>query len=146
MKVCIQRVSKASVVVDGETVGKIDKGLLVLFGAVKGDEKGTCKKMASKTVNLRIFEDENGKMSNSVKDIDGEVLAVSQFTLAALTKKGLRPDFGEAMEPALANEYFEYFKECCSLELGKKVESGIFAAHMEVSLVNDGPVTINIDM
>jgi len=147
LKVCIQRVSEASVTVDEKVVGKIGKGLMVLFGAEKGDEKDWCEKMSHKTCNLRIFEDENEKMSLSVKDIEGELLIISQFTLTANTKKGLRPDFTGAMPPDEANEFYEYFIKLCKDKIGEdKVQKGVFGAYMQVGFVNDGPVTINMEM
>jgi D-tyrosyl-tRNA(Tyr) deacylase len=146
MKAVLQRVNSAYVDIDGKRVAEIGKGLLILFGVEKGDEKETCKDVAYKSMNLRIFEDENGKMGRSVKDIDGDVIVVSQFTLAGNCKKGLRPDFTTAMQPDTANDYYEYYVECCKAEIGAdKVQTGIFAADMKVGLENDGPVTIIIE-
>jgi len=146
MKAVLQRVNNAYVDIDGERFSSIGEGLLVLFGVEKGDEKATCKDVAYKSVNLRIFEDDNGKMGKSVKDIDGEMIVVSQFTIAGNCKKGLRPDFTSAMQPDIANEYYEYFVECCKNELGEtKVQTGRFAADMKVGLENNGPVTIIIE-
>lgn len=143
---CIQRVSEASVKVDGAIVGQIASGLLVLFGVEKNDSDSYIKWMADKTVNLRIFEDENGKMSRSLIDIDGSVLVVSQFTLAGNASKGRRPDFTGAEAPERANEfYIKFIDELKSILGDKKVASGIFGANMEVSLVNDGPVTILVE-
>lgn len=145
MKAVIQRVSGASVTVDGEVVGKIDKGFMILFGAAEGDTREDIDILAKKTVNLRVFTDSDDKMNLSLLDIDGEALVVSQFTLCADLKKGNRPSFINAMKPEMASEYYEEY--CKRLqELGiKKVEKGIFGADMQVSLVNDGPVTILYD-
>lgn len=146
MKLVLQRVNSAYVDIDGERVANIGKGLLVLFGVEKGDEEKFCKDLALKAVKLRIFIDENGKMGKSVKDIGGEVIVVSQFTLAGNCKKGLRPDFTNSMEPKTANRYYELFTEYCRDELGiDKVQTGKFAADMKVGLENDGPVTIILE-
>ena len=127
-------------------MGQIASGLLVLFGVEKNDSDSYIKWMADKTVNLRIFEDENGKMSRSLIDIDGSVLVVSQFTLAGNASKGRRPDFTGAEAPERANEfYIKFIDELKSILGDKKVASGIFGANMEVSLVNDGPVTILVE-
>ena len=145
MKAVIQRVTSAAVSVDGSIVGECEQGLMILFGAAEGDTEEDVNILAKKTVNLRIFTDENDKMNLSVLDISGEILVVSQFTLCADVKKGNRPSFINAMEPAKANELFELY--CKTLEeLGvKKVSKGVFGADMKVSLVNDGPVTIIFD-
>ena len=145
MKAVIQRVSNASVTVDGKIVGSCCEGYMILFGAVEGDTLSDVDILAQKVVNLRIFCDENDKMNKSILDIDGEILAISQFTLAADVKKGNRPSFIKALEPQKAEEYYNIF--CDKLvELGvKKVEKGIFGADMKVSLTNDGPVTILYD-
>jgi len=146
MKAVVQRVNSSYVDVDGERIAEIGSGLLILFGVEKKDERDTCKEVAYKACNLRIFYDDKGKMSRSVKDIDGEIIVVSQFTLAAGCKKGLRPEFTKAMNPDTANEYYEYFVECCKSELGDdKVKTGQFAADMKVGLENDGPVTIILE-
>lgn len=143
MKVCLQRVSSAFVKVGGKTISEIEQGILVFFGAEKGDKKEYIASLAKKVCNLRIFEDTAGKMGLSVKDIRGKVIIVSQFTLAADCKKGLRPDFGNALEPGIAEEFYEIFIEYCKNELGENnVGTGVFRAEMEVGLVNDGPVTI----
>ena len=145
MKAVIQRVSEASVAVDSKVVGSCKKGFMILFGACDGDTEADIEILARKIANLRIFCDEDDKMNLSLLDIDGEVLAISQFTLCANTKKGNRPSFIEAMEPNKANEYYERFCQLL-LENGvKKVEKGIFGADMKVSLINDGPVTIILD-
>lgn len=144
MRVVLQRVSSSDVTIDNEVVSKIGRGLLLLFGAEKGDEPEFLDFLAHKIANLRIFNDENGKMNLSVLDIKGEALVVSQFTLASDCKKGLRPSFDNAMEPKLACEYYEKFKEKLK-ELGLPVKSGVFGADMKVALVNDGPVTFVLE-
>lgn len=144
MKIVVQRVKSASVKVNSEIVSSIDHGLLLLVGFEKNDTMSDVLKLAKKVVSLRIFDDEDGKMNLSVQQVRGAILSVSQFTLAALTKKGNRPSFIEAMEPQLAQEYFETFNEEVK-KLGIEVKSGVFQAHMDVSLVNDGPVTILLE-
>lgn len=144
MKLIIQRVANAQVEVDEKIVGKINKGYLVLFGVKEGDSIEQADALADKLCKLRIFEDENEKMNLSINDIDGELLIVSQFTLYANCEKGNRPSFVEAMEPKKANEIYEYFVEKCK-EKVRKVEKGVFGAHMKVSLLNDGPVTIVLE-
>lgn len=144
MKVVVQRVSEAHVKVDEEIVGKTGKGFMLLIGIDENDEKTDADWIVQKILNLRIFGDENGKLNLSIKDIEGEILCISQFTLIADYKKGNRPSFIKAAKPEKAIPLFEYFKT----ELSKsdlKVESGIFGADMKVSLINDGPVTIVID-
>ncbi len=145
MKAVIQRVTESSVKVDGKTVGEIGKGYMILLGVVKGDTDEEAKLLGRKVAALRVFEDENGKMNKSVLDIDGEVLAISQFTLCADCKKGNRPSFTNSEEPENAKRLYELF--CSELKVNgvKKVETGIFAADMKVSLINDGPVTICFD-
>jgi D-tyrosyl-tRNA(Tyr) deacylase len=144
MKALIQRVSEASVTVEGRVVGRVGRGLLVLFCAEQGDGEAEADGFARKVASLRIFEDEAGKMNLSVRDVGGAALAVSQFTLAADTRKGNRPSFIGAAPPALARALYERF--CAQLAgHGLPVETGEFAAHMAVSLVNDGPVTIWLD-
>lgn len=145
MRAVIQRVTSASVKVDGEVVGKIGHGFLVLLGVMDGDTKAHAELMAAKTANLRIFCDENDKMNQSVLDIDGEILVVSQFTLCADVKKGNRPSFTPSAAPEDANRLYEYYMDCLKHNGVRTVEHGIFAADMEVSLVNDGPVTILFD-
>ena len=145
MKAVIQRVESAAVRVDGKTVGSCGKGYMILFGAALGDTEAETELLAKKTANLRVFCDENGKMNKSILDIDGEVLAVSQFTLCADVKKGNRPSFIGALEPQSAEKLYDFYCEKLK-ELGvKKVEKGIFGADMKVELINDGPVTIIFD-
>lgn len=144
MKLVIQRVSEAKVEVNSETVGKIGQGFLVLFGAGAGDTKEQADFLAEKLCNLRVFADENHKMNLSIKDIDGELLVVSQFTLYADCKKGNRPSFINAAAPEKANELYEYFMDKCR-NLVRNVQKGIFGADMKVSLLNDGPVTIILE-
>jgi len=144
MKLVVQRVSKAKVVVSGETVGEIGKGMLVLLGFEKGDLKAFVVKMADKVVGLRIFEDLEGKMNLSVKDVDGEILAVPNFTLAADCRKGRRPSFQSSEDPVRAEEMFNLFVNECR-KLGVEVKTGIFGADMKVHIVNDGPVTFILD-
>ena len=141
MKIVVQRVSKAQVEVEGKIVGKIEKGFLVLLGVTHGDTKEQADYIVKKLCNLRIFTDENGKMNLSLKDVGGELLIVSQFTLYADTSSGNRPSFINAAKPEMANELYEYFCKKCE-EQNIKVEKGIFGADMKVSLLNDGPVTI----
>ena len=144
MKVVIQRVSEASVKVTNEITGEISKGLLLLVGIEENDEKEDAEWLSKKILDLRIFSDEEGKMNRSVKDINGEILCVSQFTLIADYKKGNRPSFIKAAKPEKAVPLFEYFKGLIKSS-GLKTESGIFGADMKVSLLNDGPVTIVMD-
>ena len=144
MKAVIQRVSRARVDVAGETVGRIGRGILVLLGVEKGDEERDADWLADKIVNLRIFEDDAGKMNLSLGDIGGELLVVSQFTLAGNCAKGRRPSFDTAAPPDEANRLYEYFVgKVKSLEV--PVATGVFQAMMEVSLVNDGPVTFILE-
>ena len=144
MRLLVQRVKGAEVKVEGKTVGKIDKGFLVLCGVTHTDTKETADYLVKKLCNLRVFEDENGKMNLSIKQIEGKLLIVSQFTLYADTTGGNRPSFIEAAKPEQANELYEYFcKRCEELEI--EVQKGIFGADMQVSLVNDGPVTIMLE-
>lgn len=145
MKAVIQRVSRAEVRVDGEVVGKIGEGYLILVGVMNGDTINEAQLLARKTANLRIFTDENDKMNRSILDIDGEVLAVTQFTLCADVHKGNRPSFIESAPPQEANALYEAFCSALSENGVRKVEKGVFGAHMEVSLLNNGPVTILYD-
>ena len=143
MKAIIQRVKYASVEVDNKCVGKIDQGFLVLLGVKEDDEIDDAEYLIKKICNLRIFKDENDKMNINIKDVNGEILVVSQFTLYADCTGGNRPSFINAAKPEKANELYEYFKKRIAEELGK-VECGVFGADMKVSLLNDGPVTIEI--
>jgi D-tyrosyl-tRNA(Tyr) deacylase len=145
MKTVIQRVSSASVTIDSEIVADIQKGLLVLVGIEDADGKEDIDWLCQKIVNLRIFGDENYVMNLSVKDIDGDLIVVSQFTLQALTKKGNRPSYIKASKPDIAIPLYENFVNSLEIELGKKVQTGVFGADMKVALLNDGPVTIIID-
>lgn len=145
MRVVIQRVNHAQVDIGGKTVGKIGKGLLLLVGIKEGDELATIKKAADKIAKMRIFEDENGKTNLSLKDVKSEILSVSQFTLLANTKKGNRPSFVHAMRPPKSKELWEDFNEELRND-GFKVETGKFGADMQVSLENDGPFTIVLDL
>ena len=144
MKLVVQRVKNAKVDVDGKTVGKIEKGFLVLLGVTYTDTKETADYLVKKLCNLRVFEDENGKMNLSLKDVDGKLLIVSQFTLYADCSEGNRPSFVNAAKPEFANELYEYFCDKCKGN-GIEVEKGIFGADMKVSLLNDGPVTIILE-
>ncbi len=144
MKAVIQRVSEANVKVDGEIVGEISHGLLLLIGIDEEDEKADADWLVQKILNLRIFGDEDGKLNLSVLDISGEILCISQFTLIADYKKGNRPSFIKAAKPDKAIPLFDYFKTEI-VQSNLKIESGIFGADMKVSLLNDGPVTIVMD-
>ncbi len=144
MKTVIQRVSSASCTVDGNITGSIGTGFLVLVGFGLDDQKETVKKMADKIARMRIFSDEEGKINRSLKDVNGKILSISQFTLYADTRKGNRPSFTDALGGERAVELYEYFNECLR-EDGIEVETGIFGADMKISLVNDGPVTILMD-
>ncbi len=141
MKLVIQRVKEASVTIDNKLYSSVQKGLLVLFGVEKDDSEDMLEYYAQKLLKLRIFEDENGKMNKSVCDTGGEILVVSQFTLCADCKKGTRPSFDNAKEPKTAKEYYEKFVKILKAS-GLSVKTGVFAAHMDVGLVNCGPVTI----
>lgn len=144
MRFVIQRVTEASVSVEGNVIGKIGQGLLILFGAGFGDTEEMARKYAEKIVKLRIFEDENGKTNRSLADVSGELLVVSQFTLYADCRKGNRPSFTNAAPPAEAEQLYEYFVECCRSLTGH-VETGSFGASMKVELCNDGPFTLMLD-
>ena len=144
MRFVIQRVTEASVTIDGEISGKIGKGYLVLIGVADTDTKEIADKMIRKMIGLRIFEDENGKTNLALKDVDGELLLISQFTLYANCKRGNRPSFIEAGKPDMANEMYEYIIEKCR-ESVDEVQTGEFGADMKVQLLNDGPFTILLD-
>ena len=145
MRLVIQRVKSASVSIDGKTVSEIGKGLLVLVGVETGDTENDMKWLVGKTAGLRIFNDENGVMNRSVLDVAGDVLAVSQFTLTASTKKGNRPSYIRAAGHELAVPLYEAYCDGLAANLGRPVGRGVFGADMQVSLVNDGPVTIIFD-
>lgn len=145
MKVLLQRVSSASVEVNAETVGQIGPGLLLFTGfgqADRGDADHKIQKASNKLLNLRVFSNPGGKLDYSVKDIEGGVLAVPQFTLYGKSLKGRRPDFTDALEPDLASRAFDQFHTMLAQDLGKEVAAGVFGANMQVSLVNDGPLTL----
>ncbi|MCI9087018.1 MAG: D-tyrosyl-tRNA(Tyr) deacylase [Clostridia bacterium] len=145
MKLVVQRVKNANVVVENKTIGEIQQGFMVLLGVAPTDTKEIADFLVQKLIHLRVFEDENEKMNLSIQDIDGELLIVSQFTLYANCNHGNRPSFTEAAKPDLANELYEYFVEQCKKENIEKVATGEFGADMQVSLQNDGPVTIILE-
>ena len=145
MKAVIQRVSEASVTIDGKKVSEISKGLLILVGIEDADFAEDIQWLSGKIINLRIFGDENDVMNLSVKDIDGDIIVVSQFTLQASTKKGNRPSYIKASKPEIAIPIYEKFVTQMEFDLQKKIQTGVFGADMKVSLLNDGPVTIIID-
>ena len=145
MKAVIQRVSQSSVTIDNQIVAQIQSGLLVLVGIEDADNQEDINWLTSKICNLRIFEDENQVMNRSLKDINGEMIIVSQFTLQASTKKGNRPSYIKASKPETAIPLYESFVKQMEVELGKKVQTGQFGADMKVALLNDGPVTLVID-
>ena len=145
MKALIQRVASSQVEVDGKTVGKIDKGLLVFLGLEKKDNDLIADKMMSKIISYRVFPDENQKMNLSLKDTKGEILIISQFTLAADTKNGTRAGFSTALPPIEAESLYDYFIDKIK-ESNLKIQSGIFGADMKVSLLNDGPVTFMLEV
>jgi D-tyrosyl-tRNA(Tyr) deacylase len=145
MKVVIQRVSSASVEIETKIVASIEKGLLILVGIEEADAKEDIDWLSAKIANLRIFGDDNGIMNLSLKEIGGDMIIVSQFTLHAATKKGNRPSYIKAAKPEVAIPLYETFIKQVELELGKKVQTGQFGADMKIALINDGPVTILID-
>jgi len=145
MRIVIQRVTNASVTIEGKTESAIGSGLLILVGVEQGDSEADAVWLAAKTANLRIFDDAAGVMNLSVKDVDGELLAVSQFTLTASTRKGNRPAYYRAAGHELAVPLYESYCNHLAEECGKSVKKGVFGANMQVQLVNDGPVTIIID-
>lgn len=144
MKFIVQRVNKSQVDVEEKIVGKIDKGFMVLIGITHNDTKEIADFLVRKLINLRVFEDENGKMNLSLKDVQGSLLLISQFTLYADCTSGNRPSFTNAAKPEFANELYEYIIEECKKQI-PNVQTGIFGANMQVSLVNDGPVTIILE-
>ncbi len=144
MKAVLQRVKKSEVKVDGEIVGNCGKGLMILIGVAVGDTEQDAEALAAKILKLRIFEDENGKMNKSIIDIGGEALVVSQFTLLANYKSGNRPDYLSSEKPERANMLYEYFSSLLRMSLSH-VGTGVFGADMEVTIINDGPVTIVMD-
>lgn len=144
MKIVVQRVTKASVTVDGKIVGAIGGGFLVLLGVGAEDSEAECERLSQKLINLRIFADENGKTNLSIKDVNGELLIISQFTLYADCRKGNRPSFTQAKEPNEAERLYELFCELCAREI-PVVEKGVFGADMTVELTNDGPFTVILE-
>jgi D-aminoacyl-tRNA deacylase len=144
MRACLQRVARAQVTVDGEIVGRIDRGLLVLLGVMQGDDEAAARKLAEKIISLRVFEDAQGKMNLSVGEVGGAVLVVSQFTLAGDCRKGRRPSFDAAAPPEVAERLYELFVRAVA-DQNIPVSTGRFRAHMLVELVNDGPVTFIVD-
>ncbi len=145
MKIVIQRVSEASIVINNKTVASIENGLLVLLGIVNEDSQEDIDWLCKKIVNLRVFPDENGVMNTSLLDSGGDIIVVSQFTLHASTKKGNRPSYIKAAKPDIAIPLYEKFIEQLQAELGKPIQTGKFGADMKVHLINDGPVTIMMD-
>lgn len=143
MRAVVQRVSKSSVTVNDEVVGKINQGLMILLGVEEGDSEQDLKYIADKVINLRIFEDENEKMNLSIKDVNGKMLVVSQFTLLGDCRKGRRPSFISAAKPDYANNLYNEFVLYCKNEI--EVETGVFQADMRVDISNDGPVTVLLD-
>ena len=145
MKALIQRVTRGSVTIAGEVVGQIEKGYVVLLGVRIGDVDTDASTLAQRTVNLRIFPDAQGRMNLAIKDVDGDILVVSQFTLYADTRKGTRPSFMRAGDPEIANALYEAYVAALRRALGEsRIQTGIFAASMEVEIINDGPVTIEL--
>ena len=144
MRAVLTRVKSASVAIDGEVVGKIGQGFLILLGVGPEDTEQKCRYLAEKALGLRVFEDENGKMNKSLADVNGQVLVVSQFTLYGNCRKGRRPSFTEAAGPELGNQLYEKFLSICT-ELGYPPQHGQFGADMKVASVNDGPVTLILD-
>ncbi len=145
MKLILQRTSRASVSVDGKIVGQIDQGLMVLIGITHTDTKENADALIKKLINLRVFNDEHGKMNLSIQDVQGEFLVISQFTLYGNAKKGNRPSYVDAAPPDVAIPLYEYFVDTLMLESQLKVETGIFGAMMDVELVNSGPVTLLLE-
>lgn len=144
MRIVLQRVTSASVRVDGELTGSIGTGYLLLFGVGKEDTEEDCRRLADKIINLRIFSDENDKINLSLKDVDGALLVVPQFTLYADCRKGNRPNFIQAAAPAEADRLYQYFVEYCRSK-GQRTETGMFGADMKIELLNDGPFTLVLE-
>ena len=145
MRVVVQRCSRAEVRIEGETVGQIGKGFLLLVGITDGDTQAQADVLAKKVAQMRVFEDAEGKMNLALKDVDGAILSISQFTLYADCKKGNRPSFIRAARPEIAEPLYDYFNERLRTEYGLHVETGRFGADMKVDFINDGPVTILLD-
>lgn len=145
MRAVVTRVSSASVTIDGQVVGKIGRGFLILLGVGPNDGEAQCRRLAEKALGLRVFKDEDDKMNLGLEQIGGEVLVVSQFTLHASTKKGNRPSYIKAAKPDISVPLYERFCDALSTALGKPVETGVFGADMQCALINDGPVTIFMD-
>jgi D-tyrosyl-tRNA(Tyr) deacylase len=145
MRAVIQRVTRASVTIEGKIHGQISNGILVLVGIEDADSSEDIEWLSGKIVNMRIFNDENGMMNISLKEVDGDILLISQFTLHASTKKGNRPSYSKASKPEIAVPLYEKMIDQLSNDLGKKIQTGIFGADMKVELLNDGPVTIVMD-
>ena len=145
MKVVIQRVSQASVMIDGAVHNQINQGFVVLLGIGQTDDEQDINYLAQKILGLRVFSDHEGKMNHSLDDVKGEILLISQFTLFASTKKGNRPSYIDAAPPGMAIPLYEKFIEVITASLGSRLKTGIFGADMKVSLINDGPVTIQMD-
>lgn len=146
MRVTLQRVKSASVTVDQKVLGQIETGLLLFVGICPTDSQAQIEKMVHKIVNLRIFEDENEKMNYNVSQVNGGILSISQFTLYADTRKGNRPSFQDAAKPELALQLYQAFNDCLAQELGQSVQIGEFGANMQINALNDGPVTINLEV
>ena len=144
MKIIVQNVTRASCEVNQKIVGSISRGFCLFVGFTNGDNKEVVTKMANKLLSLRLFDDENGKTNLSLKDVNGEILSISQFTLYASVKDGRRPSFVNALNPKEASELYDYFNQCLK-DAGYKVETGIFGAMMKIDLVNDGPFTTILD-
>ena len=144
MRIIVQNVTRASCEVNQKIVGSISRGFCLFVGFTSGDDKEVVSKMANKLLSLRLFDDENGKTNLSLKDVNGEILSISQFTLYASVKDGRRPSFVNALNPKEASELYDYFNQCLK-DAGYKVETGIFGAMMKIDLVNDGPFTTILD-
>ena len=144
MRIIVQNVTRASCEVNQKIVGSISRGFCLFVGFTSGDNKEVVSKMANKLLSLRLFDDENGKTNLSLKDVNGEILSISQFTLYASVKDGRRPSFANALNPKEASELYDYFNQCLK-DAGYKVETGIFGAMMKIDLVNDGPFTTILD-